>query len=205
MSILDSVSQDLNWREAEIAAMRILLSSPGVSFVQKKSLLRAAWALLYAHYEGFCKNTLMTFYDFIVNCGIPCRDLPPSTKMLALKKSFTNIRKMADLDLMNEIAHFEANRLAMPPQFPDVDTESNLWPSVLVELMEAADLNTAKVEEHELKLKTLVARRNKIAHGEHNIIEEFAYDKTYEDAVYDVMYDIAIQVDDRLGLPPFNA
>lgn len=36
MNILDSVSQDLNWREAEIAAMRILLSSPGVSSVQKK-------------------------------------------------------------------------------------------------------------------------------------------------------------------------
>ena len=147
----------------------------------------------------------MTFYDFVVNCGISCRDLPPSTKILALKKSFTKIRKMADLDLMNEIAQFEDSHLAMPPQFPDVDTESNLWPSVLFELLEAADLNTSKVEEHELKLKTLVARRNKIAHGEHNIIEEFAYYKTYEDAVYDVMYDIAMQVDDRLRLPPFNA
>lgn len=205
MNILDSVTEDLNWREAEIASMRILLSSPGVTVVQKKSLLRAAWALLYAHYEGFCKNTLMLFYDFIENCGIACRDLPLPTRTLALKKFFTDMRKMADLDLMNEIVHFENSYLAVTPQFPDVDTKSNLWPTVLVELLTAADLDTSKVVEHDLKLKTLVARRNKIAHGEHNFIEEFAYYKTYEDAVYDVMYDIALQVDHKLGSPPFNA
>lgn len=205
MNILDIVTRDLNWREAEIAAMRILMSSPGVTVVQKKGLLRAAWALLYAHYEGFCKNTLVTFYDYVEKCGVPCRNLPLPTKLQALKQSFTVIRKMDDQDLMNEISNFEVSRLAAPPIFPDVDTKSNLWPVVLVELMEVADLDTSKVKEHYLKLKTLVARRNKIAHGEHNIIEDFAYYRTYEDVVYDVMYDIAVQVDDRLKSPPFNA
>jgi hypothetical protein len=204
MNILDSVTQDLNWRETEIASMRIMLNSPGITESQKRTLLRAAWALLYAHYEGFCKNTLMLFYDFIENCGIPCRNLPLPTKILSLGDSLNKMRKMNDLDLLNEINNFEGSRLAVAPQFPAVDTNSNLWPTVLVELLAAADLNSSKVLEHELQLKTLVARRNKIAHGEYNFIEEFTYYNTYENAVYDVMYDIAIQVDDRLNAPPFN-
>lgn len=91
------------------------------------------------------------------------------------------------------------------PRFPEVDTQSNLWPSVLIELLEVADLSSEKVREHERKLITLVSRRNKIAHGENNIITEVGYYKTYEDAVYDVMYDLAIQVDNRLSLPPYIA
>ena len=81
---------------------------------------------------------------------------------------------------------------------------ANLWPSVLIELLNVADLCTDKVMEHEVKLKTLVSRRNKIAHGENNIIAEMEYYRTYENAVYDVIYDLAIQVDDRLSRPPYS-
>jgi hypothetical protein len=146
----------------------------------------------------------MLYYDFVTKCGVSCKDLPHPIKLFALGKNFNRIRTMSDVDLLVEITGFEVDRLAASPQFPEVDTKSNLWPAVLIDLMETADLDVAKVKEHEMKLKTLVSRRNKIAHGEHNIIEELDYYKTYEDAVYEVLYDIAIQVDKRLTTPPFS-
>lgn len=204
MSILNDITSDLDWREAEIAAMRVVLSSTNIAPIQKQTLLRAAWALLYAHYEGFCKNTLITYYDFIANTGIACQDLPEIIKLFALKKKINIMRTLQDNELIIEIENFQSNYLLPTPEFPNVDTQSNLWPDLLIELMETADLNADIVRSNEIKLKTLVSRRNKIAHGENNMIQEFDYYKSFEDAVYDVMYDLAIQVDRRLSQPPFS-
>ena len=203
MNILDTITRDLEWREAEIASMRTLLCSPEITDGQKQGLLRAAWALLYAHYEGFCKNSLIAFYDFIARLGIACKDLPQPTKIFAVEKQLKQMRKMTDHDLLGEIVTFESSFFSHSPLFPDVDTQSNLWPNVLIDLMETADLCTTMVKEHEVKLKTLVSRRNQIAHGENSIITEVKYYSTYEQVVYDVMYDLAIQIDKRLSLQPF--
>lgn len=203
--ILETVGRDLDWREREIAAMRILLASTEITPGQRLALLRAAWAMLYAHYEGFCKNTLIAYYDSIAGRGLVCSELPFSTRVFALDKNLRSLKNLCSSDLLGEILSFETNHLSSAPEFPDVDTQSNLWPSVLIELLTAADLSADKVREHEVKLKTLVSRRNKIAHGESNMIAEVKYYRTYEDAVYDVMYDLAIQVDHRLSLPPYMA
>lgn len=205
MSILNDISADLDWREAEIASMRIILSSNDIGPIQKKTLLRAAWALLYAHYEGFCKTTLVTYYDFVTNSGIACQDLPDMIKLFALKKKLNKMRTLQDSELIVEINNFQSNCLLPITEFPNVDTQSNLWPELLIELLETADLNTDVVRNNEIKLKTLVSRRNKIAHGENNMIQEFEYYKSYEDAVYDVIYDLAYQVDQKLSQPPFVA
>jgi hypothetical protein len=205
MSILDDISSDLDWRESEIASMRIVLTSPNITPTQKSVLLRAAWALLYAHYEGFCKNTLVSYYDFISNSGVETQSLPQSTRAFALAEKLSELRKIPNNEFLEEVSGFEVNYLTVTPKFPDVDIRSNLWPSVLIELLEIADLNSDKIEHHELKLKTLVARRNKIAHGENNIISEFEYYREFEDVVYDVMYSLAFQVEERLSQAPFAA
>ena len=161
--------------------------------------------MLYAHYEGFCRNTLTAFFDAVAMSGIMCNRLPHSTKLFALRDKLNSMKRMTTEDLFYNIGSFQADILSSPPQFPEVDTQSNLWPNVLIEILEMADLNSDKAKEHELKLKTLVSRRNKIAHGENNIITEVGYYHSYEEAVYDVMYDIAIQVDNRLSKFPYVA
>ena len=85
-SPLDVITDDLSWREAELGSLKLLLSRNDVSDHQKVVLLRASWALLYAHYEGFSKTSLAVFYDYakraVTNCGI----LPVKTRLFALDK-----------------------------------------------------------------------------------------------------------------------
>ena len=204
MSVLDSLTRDLDWRETEIASMRLLLLSGSVSANQNKVLLRAAWALLYAYYEGFCKNALTTFFDAAQGSGVKCSALPSPMKIHALGDALRRLRNLPNPDCLAEIESFSGSYLDKTPKFPEVDTRSNLWPNVLVELMEVADLSPAKVQEHHVKLVTLVARRNGIAHGENNMISEFAYYKSYEDVVYEVIYDLAYQVEEKLQHVPFG-
>jgi hypothetical protein len=205
MSILKLLTKDLDWRETEIASMRLLLTSGSVSPTQRSALLRAAWAMLYAHYEGFCKIALTAFFDAISKAGVKNYQLPKPTRVTALRGSFKKMRNMVDDELLVELEGFSSNHLNKVAAFPEVDTRSNLWPDVLIELLRLADLSSAKVEENQAKLSTLVSRRNGIAHGEDNIIAEFEYYRTYEDAVYAVLYDLAYQVETRLGSAPYGS
>lgn len=204
MSALDLISSDLDWRESEIASIRVLLSSTTTSEIQRKALLRAAWAMLYAHYEGFCKEALTIYFDAVNRSGAVCSVLPLPTKLYALAKELTTLRHLTNQVLLSKILDFSASHLNVSPNFPEVDTQSNLWPNVLIDLLEIADLSSDKVREHEIKLKTLVGRRNEIAHGKNNLISEVSYYLTFETAVYDVMYDLALQIDHRLTMPPYS-
>ena len=73
----------------------------------------------------------------------------------------------------------------------------------MIDLLKTADLNTSIAEKNEAKLRTLVSRRNSIAHGEKSFINEISYFRGYEEAVYEVLYDVALQVDYRLSQPPY--
>jgi len=204
MPLLDDISRDLDWRESEIASIRLLLRRRDLPEKQTQALLRAAWGLLYAHYEGFCKNCLTLFFAEISKRGIICGDLPLATREFALRGAIRHLRSLSNADLVTEVIRFPHTHLQTNPSFPEVETGSNLWPDTLIELMGLADLNTHEVEKHSSKLSTLVARRNSIAHGEQNFVAEFDYYHGYEKAVYDVMYDIAIQVDERIRKAPYR-
>jgi hypothetical protein len=204
MSILDAITQDLDWREGEISSMRLLLKKRDLSPLQRETLLRAAWALLYAHYEGFCKTTLTLFYEEISRRNLNCGALPLSTQIQALEKEIKALKNMNSSDALQKIRAFEACHFCRPPVFDDVDTKSNLWPDLLVQLLEMADLTSEQVERNRVKLKTLVSRRNEIAHGRKNFINEVSYYLEYERAVYEVMYDLALGIDSRLKQPPYG-
>jgi len=89
--------------------------------------------------------------------------------------------------------------LDRPALFPEVDTESNLWPKTLQSLLEDADITIPSLQLHNRALATLVNRRNKIAHGERDIIPEFSYYATYEDVVKSVMYELAFAIDEKIS------
>lgn len=203
MTPLDQIIQDLDWRESELASLKILLGRKDITQSQREVLLRAAWAMLYAHYEGFVKTALSIFYDEarkrITNCG----ELPQRTRASALKSELNKIRSMPIEEFLDTIENFATSHHSLRPDFPEVDTQSNLWPNILDDLLKAADLNQDVVEKQQYRLKTLVARRNEIAHGKQNMIADISYYNDFEAAVYDLMYDLALRIDERLSEPPY--
>jgi hypothetical protein len=205
MRPIDIITQDLDWREREIAAMRVLISGPGLTNSQRAALLRAGWAMLYAHYEGFIKNSLTVFYDEAKKTAGKCEHLPSSTKVFALSDALRSLRNLPYDAMLNKIENFQIDHLSSNPNFPGVDTKSNLWPNVLIDLLKTADLDTSIAEKNEAKLRTLVSRRNSIAHGEKSFINEISYFRGFEEVVYEVLYDVALQVDYRLSQPPYLA
>jgi MAE_28990/MAE_18760-like HEPN len=64
-----AIEADLDWRQAELAVFREMLTLSADLETRKRALFRAGWALLYAHYEGFSKFCLDLYIEFI------CRSL----------------------------------------------------------------------------------------------------------------------------------
>ena len=123
--------------------------------------------------------------------------------MNALLPALKNLKSMTSIDLLDEIENFNSRHCLSSPKFAEIDTGNNLWPNVLVDLLAVADIKSDLVEIHKFKLRTLVSRRNEIAHGRRNIVNEYAYYVEFESVVYDIMYKLAFLIDARLGSAPY--
>lgn len=198
MSPIQQIENDLDWREAELATLRILVSNSSLRGREKTVVFRAAWALLYAHYEGFFKFALTVYYDTISQSGKICRLLPTRMQEFALSREIKSLRNEANNHIISAICDFPTIHLDASPSFPDVDTQSNLWPKVLLELLAYADLTLPSFALHNRKLETLVRRRNKIAHGERDMISDLSYYLQYEEAFTIVSYELVFAIEDRL-------
>lgn len=199
MNAIQEIERDFDWRETEIAMLRLMLANTNMKDRERLVLFRAAWALLYAHYEGFCKFALTVYYDSIRSHGLKCRYLPERTIALALNKEINKIKNLPSYEFFKEVIAFDSKHLDTNASFPDVDTESNLWPKTLEGLLLDADLSIESLRDNDRKLATLVSRRNKIAHGEREIITELDYYLQFEEAVTLLMCDLALAIDDKIA------
>lgn len=204
MEAIDELTADLGWRETELALLKVFFQRRDSTQRQHDVLARPAWSLLYAHYEGYSKFCLTLFFDRAARLVDSCGPLPQKTKQYALFSEMKRIRSLPAADFLHTLETFAATTGTQRPQFPEIDTKSNLWPNVLEDLLTFADISCPSIDRNRVLLKALVGKRNGIAHGQ-------AVSASYEDylkqetAVYEVMYDLAYQVDARLKNEPFTA
>lgn len=202
-TIEEILSEDLSWRETELGSLKLILARQHLSKSQRGTLLRASWALLYSHYEGFTKTALNNFYDFAARSPALIGDLPVETRAFSLGEDLKKLRNLPTKELMIKVETFSSIAYHKPPSFPEVDTQSNLWPKLLEDLLNTADIRLTSMDTHRHQLATLVDRRNDIAHGGDAIISDYPYYLTFESAVFDVLYELSYAIIDRLQQPPY--
>ncbi|WP_339872631.1 MAE_28990/MAE_18760 family HEPN-like nuclease [uncultured Brevundimonas sp.] len=190
------IEADLDWRHAELAVFRELLILDAGNSIRRNVLFRGAWAILYAHYEGFCKYSLQLLAEFLQ--GLPdCAALPHSTFLFVHDKK---MRQAKGLPTSEAYEFFRVTVEALragPPPVGSVDTKSNLWPNLLDKILIDLDLQSYGVVQSPVMVKTLVSRRNDIAHGQKVFIKDLTYYKEYEQVVSEIMYSLALAIVDR--------
>lgn len=191
------LEQDLKWREAELASLKRLAINATTESVASRALLRAMWALLYAHFEGFTKFCWDTILDHIQAAAIPTGALETNFALLALEPRFRGHR--ASLDSNSIWLFFETTlpqALLAAAEFPEdtrLKTESNLWPNIFERESERLGIHCDEMHKHRSRIKALVARRNDIAHGRNMVIETLAEYHEYENATLCLMHELAIK------------
>jgi hypothetical protein len=195
-SFEQQVEQDLAWREAEMGSLKLLLASAPTGTDRHRALLRACSAMLYAHYEGFCKFCWTLLLDTIQAGAHIRRDLAepiarramaPIFKRLRGDTSDVNIWRFGLIDFQSELA--EKARFA-----DEIDTQSNLWPDLAQRINDSVGLSCPTFGSNAAELSQLVGRRNKIAHGEKLEIADLKQFRTFEHVAWLAMHDLAVAV-----------
>jgi hypothetical protein len=200
-----NLENDLSWREAELAALKVQVAEATPGTTRHDALLRSLWALLYAHYEGFCKFAWDAYLEELEKTALTRDAVKEYLARLSLSKSFKSLKSNLSNEyiwnyictdfpsLLKEKLHFEIK----------LDTESNLWPNVLRKNSEAIGLPYYYVDYYATELRALVSRRNDIAHGKQMVIKNITEYKQYESAAFSVMHELALAIVDAIELKQY--
>lgn len=195
------IEEDLGWRESEMASLKLLLASSSTGSDRQRALLRACSAMLYAHYEGFCKFCWALLLDEVGQEGRRKEDLVDALGKRAMVDVFRQLRgNLCDDNIwLFATKTFHDARHSIAGSFEEVDTRSNLWPDLAQRINSSVGLACPLFSKHESELKQLVGRRNKIAHGAKLEIEDLEQFQKLEHAAVIVMHELALAVADCLN------
>lgn len=130
---------------------------------------RMAVPMIYAIWEGFAKEALQLYIEYIESKQISQAETATPLLAYAWASSFRkfshNVEHAKRVELVDRFFSALTDRLVFDRREREVDTKSNLTFRVLQEITVALCLDLSALMEHKVKLDALVNRRNNIAHG----------------------------------------
>lgn len=169
--LADRLDEGMAWRRIELQALKAAVSdaekkSPGSPL--SRALARSGVTMLYAHWEGYVKDSCTAYVEFIAKRRLRCDELSDEllrTVLESLSRRAVIGDEEALLTLFDAVRGPSAPR-ARIPKLTMVDTKSNLRFKVLCEILtqigfSAEDFTT----KDKLIDVSLCDRRNSIAHG----------------------------------------
>ena len=195
-----TLEDDLNWREKELASLKRLTILNTENELVHRAMLRASWALLYAHFEGFTKFCWEFLLDQVQVRRIAIEELREDFLLLALEKRFRQLKSQKAEALWAFFREELPTTLSEVAVFPEncLVAEDNLWPNVFERECARIGIFSSALDSSRSHIKALVSRRNDIAHGKRMIIKSIEEYSEYENVVVLVMHDLAVQVLDLL-------
>lgn len=164
---------ELGWRRKEIHCFESLVNNPKYS---QQALLRAAIAMLYAHWEGYVKVASAAYIEHVRRQRCLYSDLKPNFVALGARAAASRAMQSQKWQFQIEFCEFvmtqSSAQAAWPKNF-DVDTGSNLSPAVFRDIVYLLGIEYRP--EFQVAEKPIIERlldlRNRIAHGEYSIID----------------------------------
>ncbi|MEM9460590.1 MAG: MAE_28990/MAE_18760 family HEPN-like nuclease [Myxococcota bacterium] len=128
-----------------------------------------AIAMAYAQFEGYVKDALQQYLEFVERQNVPRMDVNPCLLAYSWGPAFRALRTNSSLNARIKFARARADEAEHPLRFSkgerEIDTRSNLLFEVLDELATTLGLDRASLTPYKQKLNALVRKRNSIAHG----------------------------------------
>ena len=179
---MNYLDDDLAWRRKEVIELRSIARSAKAKKADVH--VRAGVAMLYAHWEGFIKNASNAYVVFVSALGIKTRELQDSFVALSMKAKLAQMGDSGKSSVaVPAIAHL-MSILDKPALLPaaGITAVGNLKSEVFVNIAGWLGIDVARyTARFNLIDETLLASRNKIAHGEYLNISPQRFDSLAEE------------------------
>ena len=175
LELNDVISRELSWRKKELATLSILVQKRRQH--ERAVLLRTAVPILYAHWEGFVKNTASYYLQYVSRRKLKYSDLQSNFIALACKAALLESLQSNKIILLRQVVEFlmlnqmETSKI---PYINVIDTESNLNSAVFINILHQIGLSYDNFYiTKELSIDgSLLKKRNAIVHGENLEVTE---------------------------------
>ena len=195
--LIAEVDRDLAWRKKELSALRFVVEKSKKPV--RTFLIRAAVALLYAHWEGFVKDAAGRYLRFVSMRRLSYSDLSPPFAALGIRNEARLLVNSVDPE--DYILRYQAfvQRQADPSALPQdgvIETGSNLNYQHFRRILSTIGIDCAQYQTRQAMIdERLLARRNGIAHGDQVRPELGDYTELH-DAVIDMLSKLREQIAD---------
>ena len=160
--------EDLKWRVHEMQTWEAVANKCRKH--ELPGLLRGGIALIYAHWEGYVKESARAYLEYVSRKGLKIGDLKPEIAAVALRAKLglgEASKKSADhteiVSIVRSGASLDAN---LPYGSATIRTQSNLKFEVFADIMHSIGCDVARHEIYRsLVDQRLLKARNDIAHG----------------------------------------
>lgn len=178
----DALDKEFSWRLMEISHLKRAIPSGEGS--RQTALLRANLALIYAHWEGFIKAGATSYLEFVRNQKLSGQQLQNCFVYLGLKRKINELsqvkRANIGVNILNEIRQGIDSEVNFS-HAGAINSESNLKSDVLEGILASIGLDSSHYEPYyNLIDESLLAKRNKIAHGEYIDIDFKGFEEISE-------------------------
>jgi MAE_28990/MAE_18760-like HEPN len=174
--LFDIVAEDLIWRKRELSYMKSLIEHRGSSASHTDSLIRGGVTLLYAHWEGFVKESATAYLRFVATQRLSYAELKSNFIALAMKKMLNEAKDTNKSLIYNDVCTFFLSRLSERSDIPwedTINTKGNLSSDILRDIVCILDF---EFRDYEIKSKIideqLLKIRNTVAHGRYLPIDK---------------------------------
>lgn len=195
----DQIDADLTWREQELALLRKQLLLTTVGSTQERTFLRTNLAMIYAHYEGFCKFAIGVYIDALEKIGLKRAQLKWGIASHSLKKFQKELKDLNDpAEFFTKVLSELEAKLDEPATYERPEAIANLWPDLLMSWQKRLGLAFDNVKSEKTRLESLVETRNHIAHGKNLTVANRAELDKHANAATLAMHEVAIGITEAL-------
>jgi len=177
----DKISRELIWRKKELHTFWSKIQSAKPQ--PRNALMRGGIVLLYAHWEGFVKQSASAYLVFVAQERLRWEQLRPSFIALGMKAKLNEARQTNRASIYTEVVEFFSSGMSKRCKIPYkgvINTQSNLTSAVFKDIMCMLALDYSRfVTKENLIDEKLVNLRNSIAHGERLQLDRSGYEELH--------------------------
>ena len=171
MTIQEEISADIDWRNGELAELRVILHKAKLTPIQRVTYIRYIVPAIYALWEGFIKNSLELYCKEIHKSGVPITALHENllTHAIISCDKLALDRARTQFDTQRDFSLYVCEHIGKPfPAVSKLPTKSNVNSEVLNDLLNRFNLGVIDPKLGKI-LDKLLTFRNTIAHGDNSI------------------------------------
>jgi hypothetical protein len=159
------VAEAVDRRREEISLVLRVVSNEADTVLEQTAAIMAL-PVLYAHWEGFVKEVVGEYVEFIEKQQIAPSQAHPTIFSFAMRKNLKLIKESGSVERMTDFAIWMVDASTAPVKFEDkhIETGGNLSYKNLKDLCDNLKIDVATLEADKRKIDSLVNKRNNIAH-----------------------------------------